>query len=195
MTLAAWESWYPHYPATSDSGTEEVTDPRVFRDVLSTFCSGITIIASVVDSAPVGMTCQSFFSVSLDPPLVAFAASKNSKTFPRLRHTSVVSINILSSGQRSVSSAFARSGTDKWAGVDWSVGRYGQPLLTGALASLECRVRDVIDAGDHHLVVASVLDLRVDADQQDPLLYFRSEYRALVSDAVSQPPGLDEQPT
>ena len=150
------------------------------RRILAHYCSGLTIVAAVVDGAPVGLTCQSFFSVSLEPPLVALSVGKSSTSFPAIRHASALSINVLAGHQRDVSSAFARSGTDKWRGIDWRPGRYGQPVLHGAIAWFECRIRDIHDAGDHEIVVADVLDLGCD-ETAEPLLFFRSEYRELVA--------------
>lgn len=149
-----------------------------FRQTLGHFCSGITVVASMIDAEPVGLTCQSFFSVSLEPPLVALSVGKASRSFPLLRTAGRFSVNILSHEQRAVSEALAARGKKKWAGIDWSVGRFGQPILAGSLAWLECELRAVHDAGDHHLVVATVLDLDANTYQQ-PLLYFRSEYREL----------------
>lgn len=160
--------------------TRDSLDPERFRDVLGHFCSGITVLAALEGADPVGFTCQSFFSLSIDPPLVAVAASKTSTSFPRVRAAEVFSVNVLSQAQRAVSASFARSGTDKWAGVRWQPGRFGAPLIENALAWLECRVRDVHDAGDHLLTVAEVLDLDFDRDGA-PLLYFRSNYHRLAA--------------
>lgn len=160
------------------NGSTHVNDPQHFREALGHFCSGITVVSALVDSRPVGLTCQSFFSVSLAPPLIAFAVGKTSTSFPKVRDARVFSINVLAQTQRHVSAAFARSGTDKWAGIAWQPGRFGQPLLDGSLAWLECEVRDVHDTGDHVLVVAEVLDLNFDRAGQ-PLLYFRSRYCGL----------------
>jgi 3-hydroxy-9,10-secoandrosta-1,3,5(10)-triene-9,17-dione monooxygenase reductase component len=162
-------------PATASARTG---DPRHFRDALSHFCSGITILAAIVDSVPVGLTCQSFFSVSLEPPLVAIAVSKSSTSFPKVRGAPVFSITVLAQSQEHISSAFAHSGTDKWQGITWQPGTFGAPLIDGSLAWLACSVRDVVDAGDHVLVLANVLDLNYEPNAQ-PLLYFRSEYRNL----------------
>jgi flavin reductase (DIM6/NTAB) family NADH-FMN oxidoreductase RutF len=149
-----------------------------FRAALGHFCSGVTVVASVVDASPVGLTCQSFFSVSLEPPLVALSVSKASTSFPAIRAAGLFSVNILTRRQWAIGEALATTATGKWAGVEWRAGRFGQPVLAGSLAWLECELLAVHDAGDHHLVVATVLDLDCDGREQ-PLLYFRSEYREL----------------
>lgn len=155
-----------------------VSDPAQLRRVLGHFCSGITVIAARVDSRPVGLTCQSFFSVSLDPPLIALAVGRSSTSFPPIRQNKIFSVNVLADHQREVSAALSRAGTDKWSALEWTTGPHDQPILDRALAWLECRIRDIHDAGDHELVIAEVLDLGCDEDAE-PLLYFRSGYRTI----------------
>lgn len=152
---------------------------REFRDVLSHYCSGLTILAAVVDGCPVGLTCQSFFSVSLRPPLVAVCVGKASTSFPAIHGIGSLSINILSADQRNLSDSFAKSGADKWAGVTWRPGAiHGHPIIEGVVASLECDIVSETAAGDHVLVLAYVRHLHADVSRY-PLLYFRGTYRKI----------------
>ena len=154
---------------TTDLGPAEL-DERHFRTVLGHFCSGITVLTALVDGAPVGMTCQSFFSVSINPPLVTFCVGRGSTTYPVLRTADGLVVNVLHDTQQHLSNAFARSGTDKWAGVAWTPGdTTGHPVLDGALATLECTVESETDAGDHILVVARVHQLRARPDGNPPV--------------------------
>jgi 3-hydroxy-9,10-secoandrosta-1,3,5(10)-triene-9,17-dione monooxygenase reductase component len=154
-------------------------DPALFRNVLGHFCSGVTIISAFDGSEPVGFTCQSFFSLSLDPALVAFAAGRTSTSYPRIRDVGELVINVLASDQHEVSNAFARSGTDKWAGVSWRPGPVlGHPMIDDALATLECEITDEIKCGDHFLVVARVRHLEA-ASERRPLLFFQGGYQRL----------------
>lgn len=155
---------------------EASIDASLFRKVLGHFCSGITVLTANIDGKPVGMTCQSFFSVSVDPPMVAFCVGRGSRTFPVLRQADGLVINVLDATQRHLSAGFARSGTDKWRGVEWTPGDVaGHPVLDGALAALECSIAKEVDAGDHVLVLVQVH--RLSARQEGtPLLYFRGEY-------------------
>lgn len=171
------------------AGTEDCSQARIahiaqdsmsLRRALGQFCSGITVVASVVDSIPIGLTCQSFFSLSLEPPLVALAASKSSTSFPLVRARRLFSVNVLADHQRAVSAALAHTGVDKWAGIEWHAGRHGQPILPGSLVSLECRLETVHETGDHYLVVGEVLDLNL-GERAQPLLYFRGEYREVAA--------------
>ncbi|SHN15197.1 flavin reductase family protein [Cryptosporangium aurantiacum] len=156
-----------------------LTDPARFRQVLAHFCSGIVVVTALDGDQPIGLTCQSFSALSLDPPLVQFSPARSSTTWPRIRATGRFAINILAAHQRAVSQTFAVSGGDKFAGLRWHAGPHGQPLLDGALAHIECRLTDSYPGGDHEIVVGHVLDLVTSEESTDPLLYFRSQYRRL----------------
>jgi 3-hydroxy-9,10-secoandrosta-1,3,5(10)-triene-9,17-dione monooxygenase reductase component len=164
--------------ATDTTGTGDWDDAD-FRGVLGHFCSGVTIVAAQHDGRPVGFTCQSFFSVSIDPPLVAISVAKTSTTYPLIRSVGTMVINVLASDQQSISLAFSRSGTDKWAGVSWLPGRVSRdPIIDGAVASLECSVDSESDAGDHIVVLARVHHLCADSDRR-PLLFYQGAYHRL----------------
>lgn len=161
------------------SGTTAEIDPAIFRNVLGHFCSGVTIISAFDGSKPIGFTCQSFFSLSLDPALIAFSASKNSTSYPRIRDIGELVVNVLASDQHELSSAFAKSGTDKWADVPWQPGPVlGHPVIDDGLAALECEIAEEIECGDHFLVVARVWHLEA-APQRQPLLFFQGSYHYL----------------
>ncbi|GAA0999849.1 flavin reductase family protein [Acrocarpospora macrocephala] len=152
----------------------EVTT-HTFRNVLGLFCSGLTIVTAETADGPVGFTCQSFFSVSLDPPLVAFSAAKTSTSYARIRHADSFCINILRDGQEALCQTFARSGTDKWAQVSWRPGPAGTPVIDGVLAWIECRTQAEYEAGDHYLTLGRVVALAGQPDKC-PLLYYRGSY-------------------
>jgi 3-hydroxy-9,10-secoandrosta-1,3,5(10)-triene-9,17-dione monooxygenase reductase component len=153
-------------------------DPRHFRSVLSQFASGLVVVTAVVDGQPTGMTCQSFTSLSLDPPMVLFCPAKTSTSWPVISRASHLCINVLSSAQRTVSDAFARSGTDKFAGINWSPTPHGAPAIDGAAVHIQARVASCHDGGDHHIVTCLVEALSPEFDHQ-PLLYYRSGYHLL----------------
>jgi 3-hydroxy-9,10-secoandrosta-1,3,5(10)-triene-9,17-dione monooxygenase reductase component len=161
----------------------EEIDPALFRSVLGHFCSGVTVITAIHEGSPVGVTCQSFFSLSLNPALVAFSVGRTSASYPLISSVGSLVINILASGQEEISNSFARSGTDKWAGISWresDVVRH--PVIEGVVAYLECDIRFEIDGGDHLLVVARVRDLQSRLQpvaQVSPLLFYRGKYVGL----------------
>jgi flavin reductase (DIM6/NTAB) family NADH-FMN oxidoreductase RutF len=151
-----------------------VIDQGEFRAVLGHFASGVTLITGIHEDAPVGFTCQSFFSLSLDPPLVAFAPGRSSSSWPKVAASGSVCVNILEAAQESLALGFARSGVDKFAGVGWSPGAGGAPRLHGALAWLDCRLVDVHEAGDHWLVTAEVTDM--ESGPGRPLVFYRGGF-------------------
>ncbi len=160
------------------TGGVEVVDPRLMRDVLGHFASGVTVVTAIADEGPIGFTCQSFSSLSLDPPLVVFAPARTSSTWPRLREIGRFCVNVLAEDQTELSGAFARSGTDKFAGVHWRTSRRGQPVLDDVVAWIDCELWAEYDGGDHTLVAARVLDLGGDPGRR-PLLFHRGAYGLL----------------
>ena len=107
--------------------------PRQFRDTLGHYASGITIVSGIDDGEPIGFTCQSFFSVSIEPPLISFSVMKTSTTYPRIAATGRFAVNVLAHDQHTIANQFARSGTDKWAGVAWNPAASGNPIIADTL--------------------------------------------------------------
>ena len=160
----------------------EPIDPREFRNTLGHYASGITVIGGHDGLQPLGFTCQSFYSVSVDPPLVSFSVMRTSTTYPRIRETGRFSVNVLSQSQLPVSNQFARRGQDRWAGIDWSMTRRDNPVIDGTLMWLDCELHAEFEAGDHHIVVGRVTEMSpADWHMGEPLLYFRGQYRHLRS--------------
>jgi 3-hydroxy-9,10-secoandrosta-1,3,5(10)-triene-9,17-dione monooxygenase reductase component len=178
-------------PAPSGRGGRGMSgdaDPRPidsghFRAVLGHFCSGITVVAALGDEGPVGFTCQSFFSVSLDPPLVAFSVAHTSTSYPRLKHQPAFCVNVLGADQAGHSQVLSSKDPGKWAKVNWTQGAAGAVRIHGALAWIDCAPWSEYPAGDHTIVVARVLDLSADLGR-DPLLYFNRQYRRLQPDGL-----------
>lgn len=154
---------------------ESPLDQARFREVLGHFATGVTVVTAVEEGTPVGFTCQSFTSLSLDPPMVALAPGKSSTSWPRIAQAGAFCVNILSDGQEALGRTFAVSGGDKFAGVSWAPGPVaGTPVLEGSLAWLECALEAIHDAGDHELVVGKVLDMGVGRGR--PLVFYRSGF-------------------
>jgi 3-hydroxy-9,10-secoandrosta-1,3,5(10)-triene-9,17-dione monooxygenase reductase component len=170
--------------ASPDDGPVEVpaVDPLRLREVLGHFASGVTVVTADTAAGPIGFTCQSFSSLSLDPPLVVFAPARTSRTWPRLRDIGRFCVNVLAEGQNELSARFALSGSDKFSGVPWRPSRCGSPVLEGVVAWIDCVLWAEYDGGDHTLVAARVLDLAAD-DERRPLLFHRGAYGLLGRDA------------
>ncbi|UVA80299.1 flavin reductase family protein [Pandoraea commovens] len=153
-------------------------EPLRFREALGHYASGITIITSHIDDEPLGFTCQSFYSVSTNPPLVSFSVMATSASYPKIRQAGRFAVNILSGEQAEISNQFARRGTDKWHGVDWQTSPLGNPIIPGSLHWLDCEIYAEHAAGDHVIVIGEVKALDVqDAAANQPLLYFKGQYR------------------
>jgi 3-hydroxy-9,10-secoandrosta-1,3,5(10)-triene-9,17-dione monooxygenase reductase component len=152
---------------------------REFRAVLGRFASGVTVVTAMTGDGPVGMTCQSFSSASLQPPLVMFVPAKTSRAWPLIRAAGHFTVNLLGVEQEWLSNQFAAQGVDKYAGVSWAPApSTGAPRLNGSLAWIDCTIHAVHDAGDHDLVLGRVQEL-VEGPAERPLLFYRSAYHRL----------------
>lgn len=150
-------------------------DPASMRTVLGHFATGVAIITAVDGDEPVGMACNSFTSVSLEPQLVLFCAAKSSSTWPRIQSAKKWAANILAEDGEEVCRLFAQKGADRFAHMAYTRGRSGAPLLDSAIAYVDCETVDEHDAGDHILVVGKVLELGY-ASEGKPLLFYRGGY-------------------
>ncbi|MGW2619434.1 flavin reductase family protein [Streptomyces sp. NPDC001500] len=148
-------------------------DPGDFRRVVGSFASGVTVVTAPTPEGPAGFACQSFSSLSLDPPLVAFMVGRTSTTWPRIARAGVFCVNVLSARQGALCRAFAVSGADKFAGVDHDPAPVsGSPRLAGALAWIDCAIHAVHTGGDHLVVVGRVNALGTGEDADEPPLLF-----------------------
>lgn len=164
------------------SRSSTAIEPLRFREALGHYASGITVITSQIEEEPVGFTCQSFYSVSMSPPLVSFSVMAGLASYPRIRQAGRFAVNILSGEQVGISNQFARRGTDKWQGVQWQASPLGNPIIAGSLHWLDCEIHAEHVAGDHLIVIGEVkaLNLQQTAATQ-PLLYFKGQYRNLAA--------------
>ncbi|AEY85675.1 putative oxidoreductase [Streptomyces hygroscopicus subsp. jinggangensis 5008] len=168
-----------------DLSASEATGGTV-REVLGHFATGVTVITAGGPAGPLGFTCQSFVSLSLDPLLVSFSPARTSRTWPLIRTAGTFGVNVLAAGQADVSAAFARPGQGRFHGVGWSPGPGGAPRLDGVCAFLSCELWNEYDAGDHTLVVGRVVALGADP-AREPLVFHRGRYRELVPGQPSHP--------
>lgn len=156
-------------------------DPSKFRTVLGHFPTGVTVISAEDDGGKVGLAVGSFLSVSLDPPLVGFAAGTQSTSWPRIRRAGRFCVNVLGDHQEDVCRIFAGKGDDKFAGVGYDAAPFsGAPRIDDAVAWIDCEIDAVHPAGDHDLVIGRVHDLAVVEDtKHHPLIFFRGGYASL----------------
>ena len=153
-------------------------DTQQFKQAMGRFTTGLTIVAGIEEDEPVGFTCQSFVSLSIDPPYVAVAPARTSTSWPRIARSGSFCVNVLGDHQRELCRGFAASGGKKFEGVPWRRSRVsGSPVIDGCIAWIDCNVELVHDAGDHELILGRVLD--IGTGDGTPLLYFRSRYAML----------------
>jgi flavin reductase (DIM6/NTAB) family NADH-FMN oxidoreductase RutF len=152
-------------------------DSKVFRDALGCFATGIAVVTSLEpEGTPVGVTVNSFSSVSLDPPLVQFCLGRAARSFDAFTRAPAFAVNVLAADQQDLSQRFSRRDLqERWEGVAWETWDTGVPLLRGCLAGIECDREALLDGGDHVIVLGRVRRLASHADGL-PLLYFRGGY-------------------
>lgn len=156
-------------------------DPAEFRRVLGHFASGVTVVTARDDEGPAGFACQSFASLSLDPPLIAFMVARTSTTWPRIARAGAFCVNVLGADQGPLCLGFAKSGADKFAGVTHTPAPVtGSPRLAGAPAWIDCTIATVHTGGDHLIVVGRVEALD-GAAEGDPLVFHRGRFGRLAT--------------
>ena len=151
------------------------SDSRGFRDALGRFATGVTIVTTLDGAGrPVGLTANSFNSVSLDPPMVLWSLARRSLNLRVFLEAGHFAVNVLAADQRALSDRFARPAGDRFAGVDWEAGTAGVPVLPGTVASFECATDSSIEGGDHVIFLGRVARFR-HADRE-PLIYHAGRY-------------------
>jgi 3-hydroxy-9,10-secoandrosta-1,3,5(10)-triene-9,17-dione monooxygenase reductase component len=159
-------------------------DASLSRHVLGHYPTGVAVITAMAADGPVGLSMNSFTSVSLDPPLVLFCPANSSATWPYLRSVGRFAINVLSAEQEAVSRQFAARVGDRFAGVNWLPGGNGAPLIADALGWIECSLVAEHPAGDHSVVIAGIDRMGVHDTISEPLVFFRGSYHAGITQAV-----------
>jgi flavin reductase (DIM6/NTAB) family NADH-FMN oxidoreductase RutF len=158
-------------------------DGREFRNALGAFATGVTIVTTMSEEGrPVGLTANSFSSVSLDPPLILFCLDRKSYSFAHFQKSSHFAVNVLSADQQAISSHFAQPSEDKWNEVSYDFCGVGCPSFADALAIFECSTHDIHEAGDHIIIVGKVESF-TRRTEGEPLLYYGGKYGRLAADA------------
>lgn len=166
-------------------------DPQSLRSVLSHLPTGLTVITGEHSTGLVGVSCNSFISVSLDPPLIGFCPARSSESWPPLRAAGRFCVNFMSHRHEATIRAFARKGIDRFAGVSHHPRPCG-PGLEDALAWLDCELYAEHPAGDHYVVLAEVIGLETRTDEP-PLVFFRGRYGTFAQDQEPSPLTTDRR--
>jgi flavin reductase (DIM6/NTAB) family NADH-FMN oxidoreductase RutF len=152
-------------------------DDARFKEAMSHFASGVTVVTTEHDGTPYGLTVASFASLSLHPPLVLVCIEKAVKSHDAIRNAGHFGVSVLEQSQADVSGKFASKSDDKFTGITMRRGEHGMPLIDGAICTLECRVHSELPGGDHTIFVGEVLDSST--SDGAPLVYYRSSYREI----------------
>src|SRR3954471_17172653 len=183
----------PKHPTEPDPANELASDsspidPRDFRNALGTYGTGVTIItAAGPDGKPTGLTCNSFASVSLNPPLVLWSLGIFSQSMSVFQSASHFTVNVLGASQQALAAKFAKSSEGKCAGVDWSPGLGNAPILAESVANFQCRAANRYYGGDHVIFLGAVEAYTYSA--KEPLLFARGAFGSfLVGDQRKKSP-------
>lgn len=156
-------------------------ESRQFRQALCQFATGVTIVTALDgEGRSIGVTANSFNTVSLDPPLVLWSIGKSAYSYPAFSRAEHFAVHVLGAGQRPLSDRFAQAATDKFAGLEVGNGLGNVPLLPGCLASFECGTEHRYEGGDHLILVGRVLRMELAQSAAQPLLFHRGRYAELV---------------
>lgn len=171
-------------------------DAATFRNVMGRYPTGVSLIAGVgQDGEPLGMVVGTLTSVSLDPPLVAFLPSTTSSSWAKMKDLKRVCINVLAADQEGLCRTFgSKTVEDKWAGVSWHAAPSGAPVIEGSVAWIDCEIEEVLERGDHYIVLARV-DGMSSARSVSPLTFVRGGYGRFSIDSLvaEEQPGLMDQ--
>ncbi|TGD71273.1 flavin reductase [Mangrovimicrobium sediminis] len=163
----------------SASSAVPVADAAAFRSALGSFATGVTVVTTAgADGEQIGLTANSFNSVSLEPPMILWSLAKSSFSLPAFRAAEFFAVHILGAEQEEVSGRFARRGEDKFAGLELDAGPGGIPMLRQHAARFVCRTAYQYEGGDHIIFVGEVIDF--DRCERAPLLFHGGQYGQLV---------------
>ncbi len=152
--------------------------PEAMKRALGRYPTGVTVVTTQGPEGPVGLTVNSFTSVSMDPPLILWCLGSQSPNLEAFRASEYFAVNILAADQAALCSHFAAPATERFQGVDWWAGTGGVPLLKGVVARLVCRQYRRDAGGDHEIFLGEVVEIEAAAD--DPLVYLAGGFRVAV---------------
>ena len=146
-----------------------------YRRALGCFATGVAVVTTVDDRGnAVGITVSSFNSVSLDPPLVLWSIDLDARSYDTFINAEGFAVNVLSAEQKDVCERFATRGTDKFRGIDWKTGENGVPILPEYAAVFVCETENVLDGGDHKIIIGRVVDF--EDRETEPLIFCRGDF-------------------
>src|ERR1700761_701868 len=177
---------HPTDPANELASDNSAIDPRDFRNALGTFATGVTIITAVTrDGKPYGLTCNSFASVPLHPPLVLWSLGMFSNGLSIFQNASHFTVNILGESQQELANKFAKSSGEKFVGVDWKPGLGNSPVLADSVACFQCRAANRYYGGDHVIFLGAVEAYAY--NKREPLLFLSGGFGRFARGDIAVP--------
>ncbi len=147
----------------------------LFKEVMGNYPTGVTVVTTVDENnQPIGLTVNSFASVSIDPLLILWSIDKRVGTYELFAKTEKFAVNVLAGDQSDVCSLFATKGTDRFSNCEWKLSENKLPIISGAAGVLECKTFKTVEAGDHMILIGEVIDIQ--SANSDPLLYHRRKF-------------------
>ncbi|QOZ27334.1 flavin reductase family protein [Bradyrhizobium sp. CCBAU 51753] len=176
---------HPQDPANELASDNSAIDPRDFRNALGTFATGVTIVTAMsAEGKPYGITCNSFASVSLNPPLVLWSLGVFSQGLVIFQNASHFAVNVLAASQQKLAQQFAKSSSDKFAGVSWTPGLGNAPVLADVVASFQCRAANRYYGGDHVIFLGAVEAYA--HNRREPLLFAQGGFGRFLAGDVGK---------
>src|SRR3982751_3013547 len=173
---------HPADPANEFASDTSAIDPRDFRTALGTFGTGVTIVTAMsADGKPYGVTCNSFASVSLNPPLVLWSLGMFSQGLSIFQNATHFAVNVLDVSQQELALTFAKSAGEKFTGVDWKPGLGNAPVIVGSVAQFQCRAVNRYYGGDHIIFLGAVEAYTYNT--KEPLLFARGAFGRFLADS------------
>src|ERR1044072_6442324 len=172
---------HPADPANEFASDNSAIDPRDFRPAPAPFGTGVTIVTAMsADGTPYGVTCNSFASVSLNPPLVLWSLGMFSQGLQIFQNAGHFTVNVLDVSQQELALKFAKSSGEKFAAVEWTPGLGNAPVIAGSVAQFQCRAVNRYYGGDHIIFLGAVEAYSYNG--QEPLLFARGGFGKFVGD-------------
>ena len=162
-------------------------DPKGFRDVMSHFASGVTVVTTMCDGAPHGLTVSAFSSVSLSPPRVLICLGNDTDSKPLIDRSGAFAVHILGRAHVDFGPRFAKlipGFEDPFVGLSYRAEVTGSPILAECIAWLDCHVESAFAIGDHTIYIGDVRAAGRPSEDGEPVLYFRRAWRVLDPDAL-----------
>ncbi|WP_371775403.1 flavin reductase family protein [Streptomyces sp. NBC_01438] len=179
MTVTVSSYSAPAAPTEPAAPTTPGIDPRRFRQAFRRYPAGVVVITADAGHGPIGFTATSLSSLSLDPPLVSFGIGTTTSSWPHMERARTAVVNFLGAEQQGLATTFATSGIDRFAApTRWQRLPEGEPVLDGVAGWLRLEIEQLVPAGDHRVVIARVVDARLD-EGRSPLLFHDGAYLTL----------------